>query len=151
LQDRVEFLGLLKSDELHRRFQEADGFLFTSLRDSQGSVVWEALGEGLPVITLDHQGVGALVPKDAALKVPVETPEITLAGLTAAIEEFARMGPRRAEMSEAALRAAAGNVWQKRAATVTRYYEQILNQAHTVASFERPATLEPGSPSGSGR
>jgi glycosyltransferase involved in cell wall biosynthesis len=151
LQHRVEFLGMLPSGELRRRFQEADGFLFTSLRDSTGSVIWQALAEALPIITLDHHGVGALVPSDAALKVPVETPEITLAELTAAIETFARMGSKRGAMADAALRVASGNSWPKRAAAVTRHYEQILSSRRPVASESPAVAVTSGGRSKAGR
>lgn len=151
LQQKVEFLGMLQPAELRRRFQEADGFLFTSLRDSTGSVIWQALAEGLPIITLDHHGVGALVPETAALKVPVKTPEITLAALTDAIETFARMGSKRAAMSEAAVRLASANSWPKRAVAVTRHYERIVTSARSVASFGQRVVVEPGSRSGAER
>jgi glycosyltransferase involved in cell wall biosynthesis len=137
LHKKVEFLGMVPSHELHRRFQEADAFLFTSLRDSTGSVIWQAAGEGLPVIALDHHGVGALMPREAALKVPVDTPAITIAALAAAIEKFAAMGHReRASMGDAAIRVAAGNSWPRRAAAMTGHYERILGAAPAGVRFE---------------
>jgi glycosyltransferase involved in cell wall biosynthesis len=47
--------------EMKRQYQEADLFLFTSLRDSSGQVLAEAMASGLPIVALDHQGVGAIV------------------------------------------------------------------------------------------
>ena len=124
LHDRVQFLGNLPAAELRREYQQADAFLFTSLRDSTGSVVWQALAEALPVITLDHQGVGALLTNEVALKVPVTAPPATVALLAAAIDRFAEMGPERAAMGEAGRRLAASNSWPNRALAVTRMYEE---------------------------
>jgi glycosyltransferase involved in cell wall biosynthesis len=126
LEERVEFLGNLPAERLRQEYREADAFLFTSLRDSTGSVVWQAVTEGLPVITLDHQGVGALLTDDVAIKAPVVTPKITEESLAAAIERFAGMTGERAAMSQAARRLAASNSWPNRAAAITSIYEQLL-------------------------
>jgi len=65
LEDRVEFLGRVPWDAMSSLYQNADAFLFTSLRDSFGTQVLEAMGHGLPVLTLDHQGVGTFIPANA--------------------------------------------------------------------------------------
>ena len=127
--DRVQFLGNLTAADLRREYQHADGFLFTSLRDSTGSVVWQAMEEAVPVITLDHQGVGALLTDDVALKVPVTSPATTVASLAAAIDRFAEMGPERASMRAAARRLAASNSWPNRASAVTRMYKEVLSNS----------------------
>ena len=71
-------------------FNEADAFLFTSLRDSFGSVVLEAMGHGLLIVTLNHQGVRDFVPADGGVKVSVESPEQTTRELAQAIDALAQ-------------------------------------------------------------
>ena len=51
------------------------------LRDSSGAVLTEALAYHLPILTLNHQGVGVIVPPNAAIKVPVTNPEETVSVL----------------------------------------------------------------------
>ncbi len=145
LESKVEFLGKMEVEDLLRRFRQADGFLFTSLRDSTGSVVWQAMAEGLPAITLDHQGAGALIPASAALKVKVSSPEITVPALTRAIEDFARMGPARAAMGNAARLAATRNSWPERAARMSEQYERI---ACAAPSRQTSASRRAASPAG---
>jgi glycosyltransferase involved in cell wall biosynthesis len=54
---RVVFLGWCSRDRLHRVMREdADVFLYPSLREDSGWVVAEALGCGLPVLCLDRGG-----------------------------------------------------------------------------------------------
>jgi len=60
---------------LQQRFAEADLFVFTSLRDTFGTVNLEALAKGCPVMCLNHQGVGTHLPDAVAIRVPVTTPE----------------------------------------------------------------------------
>jgi glycosyltransferase involved in cell wall biosynthesis len=58
---QVEFLGKLSYDEVNARYDNADLFLFSSLRDTSGNVVLEAMSHGVPVITLNHNGVSEIV------------------------------------------------------------------------------------------
>ena len=48
-----------------------DGFVFTSLRDTSGNVVLEAMAVGLPVIAFRHHGVAEMTTDQTALRVPI--------------------------------------------------------------------------------
>ncbi len=102
LGDRVKFLGLITYGQMPALYRSADVFIFTSLRDSFGAQVLEAMGAGLPVVTLDHQGVGTFVPEKAAFKVPVKNPEETVAGLVEAIRTLMVSPELRAKMGRVA-------------------------------------------------
>ena len=54
--DVIEFRGKLAQDELFALFRRSSVFLFPSLHDAGGTVVLEALANGLPVICLDCGG-----------------------------------------------------------------------------------------------
>ena len=54
--DRITWAGRLSHRETLGAYARADVFAFTSLRDTTGCVVVEALSNGLPVVCLDHQG-----------------------------------------------------------------------------------------------
>ena len=54
-------MGWLPHQEAIAQYAWADAFVFSSLRDTTGTVVVEALAAGLPVICLDHQGVHDVV------------------------------------------------------------------------------------------
>jgi glycosyltransferase involved in cell wall biosynthesis len=121
---RISFLGLVPFERMPDVFAQADLFVFTSLRDALGSVVLEAFGQGLPVLTLDHQGA-INYPDDATVKVPVTTPEETAEALASAIEGLRRRPEEIERLSRGALAAAQTFDWQKRAAEMTRIYEDI--------------------------
>ena len=75
----VSGLGALETDD--GSLPPGRHFLFTSLRDSSGAVLTEALAYHLPILTLNHQGVGAIVPSEAGIKVEVTSPEETVSAL----------------------------------------------------------------------
>jgi glycosyltransferase involved in cell wall biosynthesis len=129
--DRVEFLGPVPWPQMMRHYQQADVFLFTSLRDSSGAVLTEALAYHLPILTLNHQGVGAIVPPDAAIKVPVTNPEETVRVLADGIRRLAASPELRDEMGEAGWIHAQSMSWQLQAEQITRWYEEILAGSRT--------------------
>jgi glycosyltransferase involved in cell wall biosynthesis len=54
--DRVDWLGWLKHEQVLRRVAEADVFLFPSLREEAGAVIAEARAVGLPIVCLARGG-----------------------------------------------------------------------------------------------
>jgi glycosyltransferase involved in cell wall biosynthesis len=115
---------------MREAFLGAHAFVFTSLRDSFGTVVLEAMAHGLPVVTLDHQGVGTFLPEAAAIKVPVTTPEDTVRLLAEAIDRLAADEALRLRMAQAAWRFAQAERWDRRAERMLALYEEVLSHAH---------------------
>jgi len=59
--DRVRFAGLVPKNEVDRYYAAADLFVFSSITETQGLVVQEALGHGLPAVALAGGGAGASI------------------------------------------------------------------------------------------
>jgi len=126
MSDRVDFLGAVPWVEMKRHYQEADIFLFTSLRDSSGAVLAEALASGLPIITLNHQGAGAIVPAEAGVKVEVKDPDETVRALAEGMRRLITHPELCKAMSNAARAHAQSMSWVRHAETMSEWYEQIL-------------------------
>jgi glycosyltransferase involved in cell wall biosynthesis len=126
LTNRVEFLGRVPHETMEAHFQNCDAFVFTSLRDSFGSVVLEAMSYGLPVIALNHQGVGAFVPDDASIKVPVNSPEQVISDLANAFDVLASNPQLQRTMSIAALAFAENQTWRRRAESMNELYAETM-------------------------
>jgi glycosyltransferase involved in cell wall biosynthesis len=125
LGSRVRFLGKVPFHEMQSLFRQSDAFLFTSLCDSSGSVVLEAMSYGLPVITLDHQGIGAFAPEDAAIKVPVTTPAETVGAFADAIVAIFMSPERRRQLGLGSRRYALSQTWAHRAEQMSCWYEEL--------------------------
>lgn len=124
INSRVEFLGRLPWPRMAELFERADAFVFSSLRDSFGSVVLEAMGFGLPIVTLDHQGVGCFLSSETAIKVPVTNPQETVNGLSQAIRVLSDNPDLRRMMGEAALRFARQHTWESKAKRMCGIYQR---------------------------
>lgn len=145
LQCKVFWKGSrLTETELRRAYAEHDAMLFTSLRDSFGSQVLEAMAMGVPIITLDLHGAHDWVPDDASLKVVVGSPTETVRNLASAIEKYALLPPAaRSQMSMHAWKFAKTQSWAARAEFCERLYKEVLSgsTALETASASEVATV----------
>ncbi|WP_270933770.1 glycosyltransferase family 4 protein [Falsiroseomonas oryzae] len=126
LRDRVTFLGPRPWPELQTLHRSAHVFLFTSVRDTFGNVVPEALAGGAPVICIDHQGVGAHLTAEAAMKVPVGWPAQVAAAMAHVIDNLAADRERLSEMSAAARRHAEDFAWDRRSDAMQAHYATAI-------------------------
>ncbi len=101
--DRVAFLGALEQRELGPYYRNADLFVFTSVTETQGLVIVEALAHGLPVVAVDCPVSREIIVGDAGLLTQADA-----GAFAAALAEFlSESAQRRAARGEAARHAAA--------------------------------------------
>ncbi|UOR03664.1 glycosyltransferase family 4 protein [Hymenobacter aerilatus] len=129
LTDRVTWRGSLPWAEVREVFLTHDAFLFASLRDSFASQFLEAMGAGLPIITLNHQGARDFIPAEAAIKVPVTTPDETVAALARAVEECYDHPERRLAMGRAGYAFARTQSWPARSQRMLHLIEEAVPHA----------------------
>ncbi len=67
--DRVDFLGSVPRDEVWDLMTNARALVFSSVRDTSGNVVLEAMGMSCPVICFKHQGVAMITDDSCAIRV----------------------------------------------------------------------------------
>lgn len=114
LTERATWHGAVSWRQAREAFLSHDVLLFGSLRDSFASQFLEAMGTGLPIITLDHQGAHDFIPAAAAIKVPVTTPQATAEGLARAVEHLHDYPAVRRTMSQAGHEFARTQTWAAR-------------------------------------
>jgi glycosyltransferase involved in cell wall biosynthesis len=123
---RCEWPGWLPHEEALKQYEWADLLVFTSLRDTCPSVVMEALSRGLPVLCLDHQGVGDVVTADCGMKVPVSSPAQVVTGLRDGLELAARDPQLLGRLGEGALRRAECFQWSRQAQRIVELYRRAV-------------------------
>ncbi|MBW1992102.1 MAG: glycosyltransferase, partial [Deltaproteobacteria bacterium] len=122
INDRCRWLGWLPLTEAMRQYDWADVLVFTSLRDTSGNVVLEALSQGVPVVCLDHQGVGDIITPECGIKIPVTTPKKVIAGLKEAIVSLATQEGYLQSLSRGALKRAQNYLWSANGAQMASIY-----------------------------
>ncbi len=129
---RVTFEGRLPFEQAVAAMQGADLFCFTSLRDTSGNVVLEALAAGVPVICFDHQGAGDMVDTASGWKLPVRSPAQARRDWAAAITQAARNPELLLARSQAATERARQFLWDKNGDRVNAIYNHLVSQSGVV-------------------
>lgn len=79
--EQVEFTGWLARTEVIERMRAADIFLFPSVRDFGGGVVFEALASGAVPVVADFGGPGDIVRDGVGFRVPLTNEADLVAGI----------------------------------------------------------------------
>ena len=74
LMEKVEFVGKVSYEEMQHLYLASDIFVFPSLRETTGTVLFEAMANKLPIVTFDQNGAALLVNKSCGRKVNVNQP-----------------------------------------------------------------------------
>ncbi|MGW6097124.1 glycosyltransferase family 4 protein [Streptomyces sp. NPDC055157] len=126
--ESVRFRGRVPWDQALRAYDEADVLLFTSLRDSSGVQTLEAWSRGLPVVHLNHQGIGDFSAPGGAVAVPLGHPAGLPDRLAQALHGVLTDDEARVHMSKAAVRWARRHTWAAKAEAAERLYHELLRQ-----------------------
>lgn len=135
LQDKVKWLGQAPFSQVKEAYLSHDVFLFSSLRDSFGSQILEAMAHGLPVIVLDHQGAGDFVPDDAGIKVPVREPAYTIQAMAEAVEFMYRHPADRISFGKKGYAFAKNQMWDAKKKLIADYYVKVTGAGRDSSSF----------------
>lgn len=130
IEHQVDCKGRIPWSKLKDEYLNSDVFVFTSLRNSLGAQLIEAMGCGLPIITLDHQGAKDFVPDQAGIKVPVTNPHETISALAQAVEYMYHNPKQRQEMGRAGYEFAKMQIWSQKADKMSNYYQEIISKTN---------------------
>ena len=125
LATRVVWRRQLPWSEVLAAYPNHDVFLFTSLRDTSGTQLAEAMASGNAIVALDHHGPKMFVPQNAGIKVPVTGPRETAGELARAIERLANEPETLSTMGRDALEAAASLTWARKIERAIELYRLI--------------------------
>lgn len=126
LSGRIQWLGWVPFAEMQDHFRGADLFIFTSLRDTSGNVVLEALSAGTPVIGPDHQGVGDMVDETCGFLVPVTTYPAMVAAYRDAIVQLSSDREWLGRLSEGARYRADHYSWNRQGERMRDLYNDVV-------------------------
>jgi glycosyltransferase involved in cell wall biosynthesis len=128
------WMGWLSLQEAFTQYGWADLFVFTSLRDTAGTVVLEALSRGVPVVCLDHQGAGDIVTPACGVKIPVTKPKEVVARLADVLIELAHDPERLERLSIGAEQRAEDFLWSRQGRRLAGIYRRVLRESAPLAA-----------------
>jgi glycosyltransferase involved in cell wall biosynthesis len=127
LADRVRFHGRVPREDVDDFYRTADIFVFPSYREPGGSVVFEAMGQGLPLIVSDRGGPGHMVDESCGIRLHPIAPDQYARDLAAAITRLLQnAGLRRTLGAGARERAAKIALWDSKVARLEEIHHEML-------------------------
>jgi glycosyltransferase involved in cell wall biosynthesis len=131
---RARFVGYRGGEELADHYAAADLFAFSSLTETFGNVVLEALASGLPVVALRAGGVGDIV--QAGRTGRLLEPDATAEAFAREVEALVDDAEERRRMAEAARARALDQSWDAIMAELRRNYQDVLARAAAPVAAE---------------
>jgi glycosyltransferase involved in cell wall biosynthesis len=130
LEPFVESLGPLSHEGMRNFYSRGDVFFFTSLHDTSGTVVLEAMAHGLPVVVLDHQGAADMVSDDSGIKVHPGTRDQVLDDFASAFQRLSADSRLRQRLgANARERVESKFAWRHKASLLKRIYAIAVQSA----------------------
>jgi glycosyltransferase involved in cell wall biosynthesis len=127
LTGRVRFHGWLPRPQIEELYRSADVFVFPSYREPGGTVTFEAMGHGLPVLVSDIGGPGNAVDETCGIRVHPVSPEQYARELAAALSRLVRDPELRQALGEGSRRRASQiGLWDSKARQLEAIYAKVL-------------------------
>ena len=123
----VHRLGQLPLPVVIDMYDTSSVMLFSSLRESSGVQVFEAMSRGLPVVALDLHGIGNFMPATAGVKVPLQQGEGLADALGEGVVQLLTEPALWQEASRAARAAAGQQTWELRAQDLARHFARLTS------------------------
>lgn len=110
-------------------FAQAHLHIITSLGEATTTVLWEAMANGIPTLSLDHCGMSGVICEECGIKIPIHSYEQVTSAIATQIESCI-MNPSRIEtLSNGVLKCAGKFMWSNRVESFNQIYEQICQKA----------------------
>ena len=123
IRDHIVMPGYIVNSDLPYIYNNAFAFLYTSLRESFGIPLLEAMACGVPVITSNTSSMPEIGGQDAILVNPESSDEITAAMLRLETDEAFYQQQREIGIERARLFS-----WRKTAEQLLQLYEEVLRK-----------------------
>lgn len=113
LKNQVNWVGKVPFEQVKGYYSTHDVFFFTSLRESGGVQLIEAMAYGLPVVTLNIHGSAMIVGNQQGIKIEVTNPTQVIEDLVTAIISLNQDREKLNLLSKGAFRYAREYTWSK--------------------------------------
>jgi len=117
----VIFTGKVPYKEVKKFYASNDVFFFTSLRDSGGSQLVEAMAFGMPVVTINLHGQSVIINDETGFRCPCKDPAETIDSLSNSILKLYYDPDLLSKMSLAAHKYALQQTWNQKIDTVVKH------------------------------
>ncbi|TWR25208.1 glycosyltransferase [Mucilaginibacter pallidiroseus] len=134
ISDKIKWHGMIDRKEAVQIMAGSHLHIVTSIAEDNPNVVFEALSNAVPTLTINHFGMADLVTENSGYKVNNGAYQDVLAGFVLVLNSILENPVQLIEKAEATLHCAAVHNWQKRLARLDGFYEEAINVYHARAN-----------------
>ncbi|MFW9928940.1 MAG: glycosyltransferase [Candidatus Thorarchaeota archaeon] len=125
--NKIEFLGNIDFSNVVNYYNEADIFLFPSLREGSPAVILEAMSYQLPVIAFNINGAETMLNNECGVLIPVKEKKQMVDDFVNSIIELYENPNQRIEMGKSGRKIIEGNfLWEKRGIEMNKLYDKYI-------------------------
>ena len=128
LSNKVKLMGNIAYNEMVFEYRKSSTLVFPSFREASGSVILEAMANGLPVVTINRFGGADIVNADCGWLYDGETKEEMIEALKNILIECIEHPEEVARKGRNAVERAKEFTWDKRAVHYQEIYERLLSE-----------------------
>ena len=134
----VDWRGRIPKEEVTSVMASHDAFLFTSLRDTSGNVMLEAMAVGMPVIAFAHHGAVEISTPETAIRVPVTSSTGTISAMKNGILKLAGDRELARQMGIAGQnRIKEVFTWEKQATRLDRMFAEAMEEQKGLDTLQK--------------
>lgn len=129
IEDKVTFFGRVPYTQMKNIYDISDFFVFPSLRETTGTVLFEAMSSGLPVVTFNQNGADLLIDKSCGIKVDINQDlESIKKDFATAIKQLIENENVRMDMSKMAYeKIKTQYTWENKCKNFAKNYSMYIN------------------------
>lgn len=122
----IKWHGRIPRNEVFSILIHAHLHIITSLGDANTTVIWEAMGLGIPTMTLDHCGMHDIVCDKCGIKIPIISYYQVINDITTKLDEIMLNPHILKDLSDGALKCAHHFHWDKREIIWNNIYDLAI-------------------------
>lgn len=126
--DKIRWVSWPTYRETLNHYRRSDVFVFTSLRDTSGTGLLEALAAGCVIVGLNHQGAASIIDHNCGIPIPVTEPRSTVSSIARAIITLHDDRHLLHTLSRSATAQSFQYQWSLKGNAMLDIYDQILSQ-----------------------
>jgi glycosyltransferase involved in cell wall biosynthesis len=124
--DKISFHGHLPRQEALRIMANAHLHIITSIGEDNPAVVFEAMANGVPTVTIDHCGMGDVICCKCGVKIPLDDYNNMLQRMTLVLDTLLANTKTLVDMHQQTLICSNDHKWNKRLKTLNNIYDEAI-------------------------
>lgn len=126
VEEKLKFTGPIPYTAVQQAYKSADLFAFTSVQDTSGNVLLEAMANGVPCIAFNHQGAREILSQGGGILINANCYKDAVHGFYGAISSTLKDTGRMQEMSSQAITSIEKNfLWNHKTPLLAEIYNEI--------------------------